>query len=62
MNLHLNCNYMLREVFELGAPLPAFDAATSQRPSKTERVSKRSKYISLLKQEKISECSKSVGL
>merc|ERR1712038_410004 len=34
MNLHLNCNYMLREVFELGAPLPAFDAATSQRPSK----------------------------
>jgi len=37
MNLHLNCNYMLREVFELGAPLPAFDAATSQRPSKTER-------------------------
>jgi len=37
MNLHLNCNYMLREVFELGAPLPAFDAAPSQRPSKTER-------------------------
>jgi len=62
MNLHLNCNYMLREVFELGAPLPAFDAATSQRPSKTERVSKRSKLIFLLKQETISECSKSVGL
>jgi len=37
MNLHLNSNYMLREVFELGAPLPAFDAATSSRPSKTER-------------------------
>jgi hypothetical protein len=62
MNLHLSSNYMLREVFELGAPLiyryyifmhflpvpgeysghyyplPAFDAATSHRPSKTERV------------------------
>jgi len=37
MNLHLNCNHMLREVFELGTPLPAFDASTSQRPSKTER-------------------------
>lgn len=37
MNLHLNCNYMLREIFEMGAPLPAFDATTSQRPSKTER-------------------------
>jgi len=37
MNLHLSSNYMLREVFELGAPLPAFDAATSHRPSKTER-------------------------
>ena len=53
---------MLREVFELGAPLPAFDAATSQRPSKTERVSKLSKLIFLLKQETISECSESVGL
>jgi len=37
MNLHLSSNYMLREVFELGAPLPAFDAASSHRPSKTER-------------------------
>merc|ERR1712240_974544 len=25
MNLDLNCNYMLREIFEMGAPLPAFD-------------------------------------
>jgi len=38
MNLHLSSNYMIREVFELGAPLPAFDATTSQRPSKSERV------------------------
>ena len=30
--------YMLREVFELGAPLLAGDAATSHRPSKIERV------------------------
>jgi len=37
MNLHLSSNYMVREVFELGAPLPAFDATTSQRPSKSER-------------------------
>lgn len=37
MNLHLSSNYMIREVFELGAPLPAFDATTSQRPSKSER-------------------------
>jgi len=28
---------MLREVFELGAPLLALDAATSHRPSKIER-------------------------
>jgi len=37
MNLHLSANYLLREVFELGDPLPAFDATSSQRPSKTER-------------------------
>lgn len=37
MNLHLSSNFMLREVFELGAPLPAFDATTSHRPSKLER-------------------------
>lgn len=36
-NLHLSSNYMLREVFELGAPLPAFDATTSHRPTKNER-------------------------
>jgi len=37
MNLHLSSNYMLREVFELGAPLLAGDAVTSHRPSKIER-------------------------
>jgi len=36
MNLHLGCNYMLREIFELGAPI-LIDASTSHKPSKSER-------------------------
>jgi len=37
MNLHLASNLMLREIFELGAPLPQFDSSTADRPSKEER-------------------------
>ena len=38
MNLHLSSNFVLREVFELGAPLPAFDPNSSTKLSKSERV------------------------
>ena len=38
MNLHLRSNYMLREIFELPPPLPAFDPASSSKISKSERV------------------------
>lgn len=37
MNLHLSNNFVLREVFELGAPLPAFDPNSSTKLSKSER-------------------------
>lgn len=37
MNLHLAANDMLREIFSLGAPLPAADPASADRPSKEER-------------------------
>jgi len=37
MNLHLSSNYMVREIFELPPPLPAFDPAMSSKMSKTER-------------------------
>jgi len=37
MNLHLADNYMLREIFELGNPLPALDGTSSDKPSKEER-------------------------
>lgn len=37
MNLHLASNYMLREIFELGNPLPALDGTSSDKPSKEER-------------------------
>jgi len=37
MNLHLSSNYMIREIFELPPPLPAFDPAMSLKMSKTER-------------------------
>lgn len=37
-NHHLSTNYMLREVFDLGAPLPIFDVnATAGRQTKTQR-------------------------
>jgi hypothetical protein len=37
MNLHLSNNFVLREVFELGAPLPAFDPNSSTKLSKSVR-------------------------
>jgi len=37
MNLHLASNFMLREIFELGNPLPALDGTSSDKPSKEER-------------------------
>jgi len=37
MNLHLTSNFVLREVFELGAPLPAYDPLSSNKMSKSER-------------------------
>lgn len=37
MNLHLQSNYMLREIFELGAPLPIFDVNSASKQSKSER-------------------------
>merc|ERR1712241_790794 len=37
MNLHLSSNMMVREIFELPPPLPAFDQAMSSKMSKTER-------------------------
>lgn len=37
MNVHLNSNYMLREIFELGAPLPILDGSATNKPSKEER-------------------------
>lgn len=36
-NHHLSTNYMLREVFELGQPLPIFDVSTPGRQTKTQR-------------------------
>lgn len=36
INYHLSVNAMLREIFELGAPLHC-DASTAYKPSKTER-------------------------
>ena len=45
MNLHLSSNYMLREIFELPPPLPAFDPAASSKMSKTERVSLASVFF-----------------
>ena len=40
MNLHLANNFVLREVFELGAPLPAFDPLSGTKMSKSERVNR----------------------
>lgn len=37
MNLHLSTNFMLREIFELGAPLNQFDLQGGDKPSKSER-------------------------
>jgi len=37
MNLHLSANYMIREIFELPPPLPAFDPAMTSKMSKTQR-------------------------
>jgi len=37
INLHLASNHMLREIFELGDPLPVFDASSNDKPSKEER-------------------------
>ena len=37
-NHHLSTNYMLREVFELGPPLPIFDVNAKSRQTKTQRV------------------------
>ena len=37
INLHLASNHMLREIFELGNPLPTLDGSCSDKPSKEER-------------------------
>jgi len=37
MNIHLSSNYLLREIFELPPPLPAFDPSNSNKISKSER-------------------------
>lgn len=37
MNYHLTVNPMLREILELGAPLPIFQVDSMHKPSKTER-------------------------
>jgi len=37
MNLHLSSNYMLREIFELGAPINEFDNNSGSKLSKAER-------------------------
>ena len=37
INLHLAANHMLREIFELGNPLPTLDGSCSDKPSKEER-------------------------
>lgn len=37
INLHLAANHMLREIFELGSPLPTLDGSCSDKPSKEER-------------------------
>ena len=39
MNIHLTENSMVREIFGLGAPIPAINALASTKPSKQERVS-----------------------
>jgi len=36
-NHHLSTNYMLREIFELGDPLPSFDINAGSRLTKTQR-------------------------
>jgi hypothetical protein len=38
INYHLTVNLMLREILELGAPLPVYDADNTHRPTKLERV------------------------
>jgi hypothetical protein len=40
INYHLTVNLMLREILELGAPLPVYDADNTHRPTKLERVRK----------------------
>ena len=37
INLHLAANHMLREIFELGNPLPTLDGGCTDKPSKEER-------------------------
>jgi hypothetical protein len=37
VNLHLTVNMMVREIFELGDPLPSLADSRSNKPSKTER-------------------------
>merc|ERR1712130_628514 len=37
INLHLASNHMLREIFELGNPLPVLDGSSTDKPSKEER-------------------------
>jgi len=37
LNLHLTENIMVREIFELGNPLPSINTALVNKPSKTER-------------------------
>ena len=50
INYHLSVNVMLREIFELGAPLHC-DATTAYKPSKTERVT--ALLMNVYKQHKI---------
>jgi hypothetical protein len=38
INYHLTVNHMLREILELGAPLPVYDADNMHKPTKSERV------------------------
>ena len=61
MNLHLSNNFVLREVFELGPPLPAYDPNSSSKLSKSERVRTVTRDRTSVLIQYISERSKSVG-
>ena len=47
MNLHLSENELIRSIFSLGDPLPSLADVASNRPSKHERVSKKTKSSNL---------------